>query len=167
MLGQVREGRLLLDEHFSVDGTLPEALASMKSFRPKDGGGRSGGGGRNGEVDFHGEKRRNAIHQSTTDPQARLYREAKGQEARLCYPGHASIDGRHGLLVDTRTAEVGARAEREAGLAMMAAGPGTDRLTLGADKGYDTADLLEGQRCGFPLLVVFGNGTEFTSNVML
>ena len=147
MLGQAREGRLLSDEHFSVDGTLLEAWASMKSFRPKDGGGRSGGGGRNAEADFHGEKRSNATHQSSTDPQARLYRKGQGQEAKLCYLGHALMDNRHGLIVDTRTTEAGGRAEREAGLAMMAARPGTDRLTLGADKGYDTKDFVEGLRC--------------------
>lgn len=147
VLGQAREGRLLSDEHFSVDGTLLEAWASMKSFRPKDGGGRPGGGGRNAEADFHGEKRSNATHQSSADPQARLYRKGQGQEAKLCYLGHALMDNRHGLIVDTRTTEAGGRAEREAGLAMMAARPGTDRLTLGADKGYDTKDFVEGLRC--------------------
>jgi len=147
VLGQAREGRLLSDEHFSVDGTLLEAWASMKSFRPKDGGGRRGGGGRNAEADFHGEKRSNATHQSSTDPQARLYRKGQGQEAKLCYLGHALMDNRHGLIVDTRTTEAGGRAEREAGLAMMTARPGTDRLTLGADKGYDTKNFVEGLRC--------------------
>ena len=146
VLGQAREGRLLSDEHFSVDGTLLEAWASMKSFRPKDGDGRPGGGGRNTEADFHGEKRSNATHESSTDPQARLYRKGKGQEAKLCYLGHALMDNRHGLIVDTRTTEAGGRAEREAGLAMMAARPGADQLTLGADKGYDTADFVEGLR---------------------
>ena len=147
VLGQAREGRLLSDEHFSVDGTLLEAWASMKSFRPKDGGGRRGGGGRNAEADFHGEKRSNATHQSSTDPQARLYRKGQGQEAKLCYLGPALMDNRHGLIVDTGTTEAGGRAEREAGLAMMTARPGTDRLTLGADKGYDTKDFVEGLRC--------------------
>ena len=121
VLGQAREGRLLSDEHFSVDGTLLEAWASMKSFRPKDGGGRPGGGGRNAEADFHGEKRSNATHQSSTDPQARLYRKGQGQEAKLCYLGHALMDNCHGLIVDTRTTEAGGRAEREAGLATSSA----------------------------------------------
>ena len=82
VLGQAREGRLLSDEHFSVDGTLLEAWASMKSFRPKDGDGRAGGGGRNAEADFHGEKRSNATHQSSTDPQARLYRKGQASVSR-------------------------------------------------------------------------------------
>ena len=105
LLRQAHEGRLLSDEHFSVDGTLLEAWASLKSFRPKDGGGRPGGSGRNTEADFHGEKRSNATHQSSTDPQARLYRKGGGQEAKLCYLGHALMDNRHGLIADTRTTE--------------------------------------------------------------
>ena len=88
-----------------------------------------------------------AMRPTSTDPQARLYRKGQGQEAKLCYLGHALMDNRHGLIVDTRTTEAGGRPEREAGLAMMAARPGTDRLTLGADKGYDTQDFVEGLRC--------------------
>lgn len=100
ILVQAREVRLLSDEHFSVDGTLLEAWASMKSFRPKGGGGPRGGGGRNVEADFRGEKRSNATHESTAGLQ---YRKGKGQEAKSCYLGHALMDNRHGLIVDTRT----------------------------------------------------------------
>ena len=91
-----------------VGGTLLEAWASMKSFRPKGGAGRRGGGGRNAEEDFRGEKRRNATHESTTDPQALQYRKSKGQEAKLCYLGHALMDNRHGLIVERRTTRPGA-----------------------------------------------------------
>lgn len=142
ILVQAREARLLSDEHFSVDGTLLEAWASMKSFRPKGGKGPRGGG-RNAEADFRGEKRRNATHESSTDPQALQYRKSKGQEAKLCYLGHALMDNRHGLIVDTRTTQAGGRAERESALAMLEARPGKGRLTVGADKGYDTKDFVE------------------------
>ena len=91
---------LLSDEHFSVDGTLVKAWASMKSFRPKDGSGEPPGPGRNGERDFRREKRSNETHASTTDPDARLYRKADGQESRLCYLGHALMENRNGLVVD-------------------------------------------------------------------
>ena len=146
VLVQARDARLLSDEHFSVDGTLLEAWASMKSFRPKGGEGPRGGGGRNAEEDFRGEKRSNATHESTTDPQALQYRKSKGQEAKLCYLGHALMDNRHGLIVDTRTTQAGGRAERESALAMIEARPGKGRLTVGADKGYDTRDFVEGLR---------------------
>ena len=145
ILVQAREARLLSDEHFSVDGTLLEAWASMKSFRPKGGNG-PGGGGRNVEADFRGEKRSNATHESSTDPQALQYRKSKGQEAKLCYLGHALMDNRHGLIVDTRTTQAGGRAERESALAMLEARPGKGPLTVGADKGYDTKDFVEGLR---------------------
>ena len=85
---------LLSDEHFSVDGTLIEAWASQKSFRPKDGSGDEDGG-----ANFHGQKRKNDTHASTTDPDCRLYRKAAGREARLCYMGHATMENRHGLAV--------------------------------------------------------------------
>src|SRR4051794_32929694 len=94
---------LLSDDHFSVDGTLIEAWASMKSFRPKDGSGEPLAPGRNGERDFHGEKRSNQTHTSTTDPDARLYRKAQGQAAKLCHMGHVAMENRHGLVVQTDT----------------------------------------------------------------
>lgn len=146
ILVQARDARLLSDEHFSVDGTLLEAWASMKSFRPKGGGGPRGDGGRNAEADFRGEKRSNTTHESSTDPQALQYRKGKGQEAKLCYLGHALMDNRHGLIVDTRTTQASGRAERESALAMLEARPGKGRLTVGADKGYDTKDFVEGAR---------------------
>ena len=101
VLAQPRVKQLLSTDHFSVDGTLIEAWASMKSFRPK---GRSDeppseGGGRNREADFHGEKRSNETHESTTDPEARLYRKGPGKEAKLCFIGHALMENRHALFV--------------------------------------------------------------------
>ena len=96
------EGKLLSSDHFSVDGTLIEAWASMKSIKPKDGSGEppAQGGGRNAEADFHGQKRSNDSHASTTDPDARLYRKGKGKETKLCFIGHGLMENRHGLLVD-------------------------------------------------------------------
>jgi hypothetical protein len=168
---------LLSDEHFSVDGTLVEAWASMKSFQPKtaatadeppaddtgsgpasvadraaspaqdtpsptpsDGATKD----RNAEVDFHGEKRSNQTHVSVTDPDARLYRKGKGKEAKLCYMGHALMENRHGLVVDADLTRADGYAERKAALELIehhAAGT-ENRLTLGADKGYDSADFV-------------------------
>jgi transposase len=138
--------RLLSAEHFSVDGTLIEAWASMKSFRPKDpGDGNSPeGGGRNAPVDFKGEKRSNETHRSTTDPDAMLYRKGPGMEAKLCFIGHGLMENRSGLLVDARLTRVSGHAERLAALDMIQAF--ADRpvaITLGADKGYDAADFVE------------------------
>lgn len=134
--------RLLSSEHFSVDGTLIEAWASMKSFRPKDGSGEPLGPGRNGERDFHGEARSNETHASTTDPDARLYRKAKGQAAKLCHMGHVLIENRSCLVVDARTTLATGTAEREAAVAMIAAIPGRHRITVGGDKAYDTKDFV-------------------------
>ena len=148
-LPQVR--KLLSSEHFSVDGTLIEAWASMKSYVPKDDGkppsGQSGGGsgGRNAERDFHGEKRRNDTHSSTTDPDARLFRKGAGKEAKLCHMGHLMTENRNGLIVDARLTEANGTAERTTALNMIEdnAGPGS---TVGADKNYDTADFVAGCR---------------------
>jgi transposase len=177
---------LLSDEHFSVDGTLIQAWASMKSFQPKAcpresvgeaaadteapavdnaGPGEDGGApasanaapdqgeaapaaeapsaGRNAEADFHGQKRSNETHASRTDPQARLYRKGPGKEAKLCFMGHALMENRSGLIVDACLTEASGHAERVAALAMIeprADRPG--RITLGADKGYDTEDFV-------------------------
>src|ERR1700674_1502224 len=130
---------LLSAEHFSVDGTLLKAWASMKSFRPKDGSGEPPQPGRNGERDFHGETRSNETHASVTDPDARLYRKAPGQPAKLAYLGHVLMENRHALVVDTRLTLATGTAEREAGLEMVVARPGKHRITLGADKAYDVA----------------------------
>src|SRR6266850_8034931 len=139
VLNQGSVKALLSDDHFSVDGTLIEAWASMKSFRPKDGSGEPPASGRNGERDFHGEKRSNETHASTTDPDARLYRKGPGQPAKLSYLGHVLMENRHALVVDTRVTLATGTAEREAGLEMVAARPGNHRITLGADKAYDVA----------------------------
>jgi len=148
-LPQVRG--LLSSEHFSVDGTLIEAWASMKSFVPKDGGDpRSGEGpgssrGRNAERDFHGEKRKNDTHFSTTDPDARLARKGAGKEAKLCHMGHLMTENRHGLIVDARLTEANGTAERTTALDMVEdkAKPGS---TVGGDKNYDTAAFVAGCR---------------------
>lgn len=136
--------RFLSDEHFSVDGTLVEAWASLKSFRARDGSGEPPSPGRNGERDFHGEKRANDTHESKTDPDAKLYRKGKGQPAKLCFMGHALIENRHGLVVQADASEANGTAERQAALAMIDRhDPGSERrITLGADKGYDTSDFV-------------------------
>ena len=139
LLADPRVAPLLSDDHFSVDGTLIEAWASMKSFRPGDGGGEPPEGGRNGERDFHGEKRSNETHASTTDPDARLYKKAQGQAARLCRMGHAVMENRHGLVVDAAVTLATGTAEREAAAAMAGEMTGGHRITLGAGKAYDTA----------------------------
>ncbi|KXF76506.1 transposase [Paramesorhizobium deserti] len=141
ILAQPKVKRLLSTDHFSVDGTLIEAWASMKSVKPKDGSGAppAGGDGRNADADFHGEKRSNETHASTTDPDARLYRKGKGKETKLCFMGHGLMENRHGLLVDACLTEAGGHAERVAALHMIE--PRADRphaITLGADKAYDT-----------------------------
>ena len=184
--------KLLSDEHFSVDGTLIEAWASMKSFQPKpdaaspeksDGdppappaaepeppqieptaakenetrtedqpmkerndqetGSAAARQGRNEEVDFHGQKRSNETHASTTDPEARLYRKGKGKEAKLCFMGHALMENRSGLIVETETTQADGFGERKAALAMINRRcPGEKQITVGADKGYDTSDFV-------------------------
>ena len=129
--------KLLSSEHFSVDGTLIEAWASMKSFRPKDGSGEPPSPGRNGERNFHNEKRSNDTHASTTDPDARLYRKADGRESRLCFMGHVLMENRNGLAVGAALTCATGTAEREATLALLDRRRGDRRITLGADKAYD------------------------------
>ena len=133
--------RLLLADHFTVDGTLLNAWASHKSYRPRDEQGPPKGGGRNRPRDFQGERRRRETHESTTDPEARLYRKGKQQATRLCYLGHVLTENRHGLVVDVELTEAGGYAERDAALAMLERsirGP----ATLGADRAYDTRDFV-------------------------
>ena len=137
---------LLSDDHFSVDGTLVEAWASMKSFRPKDGSGEPPADGRNGERDFHGEKRSNETHASTTDPDARLYKKATGQASKLCHMGHVVMENRNGLVVDASVTLATGTAEREAAEAMIGEMPAGHRITVGADKAYDTAGFVGGMR---------------------
>jgi hypothetical protein len=147
-VAEARRRRWLSDQHFTVDGTLLEAYASQKSFRPKDEPPEPPqGGGTNPEVNFRGEKRSNQTHASTTDPDARLARKGLGREARLSYQANALMDNRHGLIVDTQVLHATGTAEREAALAMVDRLPRRGRRrTLGADKGYDTRDFVAGLR---------------------
>ena len=147
-----RQAGMLSDEHFTVDGTLIEAWASMKSFRPKDEAERPSDDDdpSNPTVDFRGEKRSNATHESTTDPDARLLRKGSGKEAKLCFGFHALMENRNGMLVEVEASLAGVRVEREAAVAML------DRVidrrdedggklpaTLGADKGYHAGGFVE------------------------
>jgi transposase len=127
---------LLSDEHFSVDGTLIEAWASAKSFKPKDGSGDDDGS------NFHGQKRKNQTHASTTDPQSRLYRKAAGREAKLSYMGHAMMENRNGLAVTGLVSLANGMAERRASETMLKAKSkqARGRITVGEDKAYDTQD---------------------------
>jgi transposase len=127
------------DEHFTVDGTLIEAWASHKSFRPKDGTGKPPGPGGD---DFRGEKRKNQTHESTTDPDARLWTKSRGSQAKLSYMGHVLMENRNGLLVQTFLTEANGRAERDAALLMAEALPAGKRVTLGGDKNYDTREFV-------------------------
>lgn len=148
IVGQARKQRLLSGEHFSVDGTLLEAWASVKSFRPQDEDQSppSEGGGRNPEVDFRGERRRNETHRSTTDPEARLAKQGQGKEAQLCFGAHVLMDNREGLVVDVRLTPATGTGERDAALEMLGAVPGARRITVGADRGYDTKGFVRGCR---------------------
>ena len=144
---QARQKKLLSDEHFTVDGTLLDAWASMKSFKPKDSDDKPDSSqdnqGRNPTVDFRGQKRTNDTHASATDPDARLYKKAKGQPAKLCYMGHALMENRNGLVVDTMVTITSGTAEREAAVMMLDQIPGRGRITVGADKGYDCKEFIE------------------------
>src|SRR5437868_9199861 len=143
VLAQDKVKRLLSSEHFSVDGTLIEAWASPKSFKPKDGSGEPPGPGRNGERDFHGERRTNDTHASSTDPDARLYRKGRGKEAKLSFMGHALMENRNGVIVGAVATRASGHAERLAALALIephAEWP--QSITLGGDKNYDTKDFV-------------------------
>jgi len=137
---------LLSSEHFSVDGTLIEAWASMKSFRRKDGSDAPPGPGRNGERDFRGEKRSNETHASTTDRDARLFRKSAGQPSQLCHMGHLLMENRNGLLVDACVTLATGTAEREAAAAMLGERAAGGRITVGADKLFDTNDFVAEMR---------------------
>jgi len=143
VLTEARQRKLLSADHFTVDGTLLEAWASLKSFRPKEGGEAPGTGGKNPAVDFRGEHRTNDTHQSTTDPEARLARKGGGKEARLCFAGHVLMENRTGLVVDVTVTQATGTSEREAAIAMLEHVPGTRRITVGADKNYDTGNFVE------------------------
>jgi IS5 family transposase len=140
---RAREAGLVSDEHFSVDGTLLEAWASLKSFQPKeqkastppdDPG--------NPSVDFHGQKRSNDTHESKTDPDAKLARKGPGKEAKLSYSGNLQVENRHGLIVNAEVMEANGRAERDAALVMLEQVPGDGPITVAGDKGFDTADFV-------------------------
>ena len=136
VLTEARGHRLLSDEHFTVDGTLLEAWASHKSFQPKDGDREPPDDPGNPTVDFRGERRKNDTHQSTTDPDARLYKKGVGRPAQLAYLGHVLMENRSGLVVDTRVTPADGYGERDAALVMVADVP-RRQITLGGDKGYD------------------------------
>ena len=146
---QARALKLTSDEHFTVDGTLIEAWASLKSLRPK-------GGKRNDHtpaddpgnpsVDFHGERRQNATHESTTDPEARLAKKGAGKEAKLCFAESVLMENRTGIMVDLRVGRARGRAECEQGLEMLERVRGLHRITVAADKGYDRAEFVAGCR---------------------
>jgi len=149
VVGRAHARGLLSDEHFTVDGTLIEAAASLKSFKPKDGEPpATDGDPGNPSVDFHGEKRSNKTHQSTTDPEARLYKKGKGKEAKLCFMGHALMENRHGLLVDFQVTQATGTAERD--MVPKLLDEAKERhfhpKTLGGDKGYDTRDCVDDMR---------------------
>jgi len=149
VLGEVvreaRKKRLVSDDHFSVDGTLLQAWASLKSVRPRDEQDPpAGGSGKNPEVDFHGHRRSNATHVSSTDPEARLARKGDGQETKLCFAGHLLMENRSGLILDMLITEATGTAERDAALVMLDRRRAPrKRATVGADKGYDTRAFVE------------------------
>jgi transposase len=150
VVAEARELKLTSAEHFTVDGTLIEAWASLKSLRPKGekpSNRTTPGDPGNPSVDFHGARRQNATHQSTTDPEARLAKKSAGKEARLCYSAHALMENRNTILIDFQVESADGHAERRAGLAMVAARlPGSRRITVGGDKGYDTHGFVESCR---------------------
>jgi transposase len=147
VLAAIKQDGLLSDEHFTVDGTLLEAWASHKSFKPRGITGKPPDDPKNPTVSFHGEKRRNATHQSTTDPDARLFKKAVGREAKLGYLGHLLTENRHGLIVDTAVTAATGTGERDAAIVMLGELPLTShRVTVGADKLYDTRDWIDAVR---------------------
>src|SRR5208337_1363011 len=144
VLEQARSRDLLSAEHFTVDGTLIEAWASHKSFKPKEGADQQPPDDPgNPTVDFHGEQRSNATHQSTTDSEARLARKGPGKEAKLSYAGHVLMENRNGIAVNGCVTQADGRAEPQAALAMVEEIPGEHRVTLGADKGYDRKEFVQ------------------------
>jgi transposase len=163
LLALPRIKTLLSRDHFTVDGTLLKAWASMKSFRPRDGGGSPPDAGRNGERDFKGETRSNESHASTTDPDARLYRKGNGRESVLCYMGHALMENRHGLAVRGELTHATGSAEREAALDLVDRHrPGRRPITLGGDKAYDVAGFVEAlrERAVTPHIAIDGHQTK-------
>jgi transposase len=142
VVNQAREKNLTSDEHFTVDGTLIEAWASLKSFQRKDQKNPPPDDPGNPTIDFHGERRSNQTHESTTDADALLARKGSGKEAKLSYTGNLLVENRNGLIVTTELFQANGTAERDAGLVMLEQIPGGRRVTVGADKGYDTRDFV-------------------------
>jgi len=143
---QARVTGLLSDEHFSVDGTMIQAWAAHKSFRPKDDSDGPSGGGRNAARDFRGEQRTNDTHASTTDPEAKLYKKSPGTPSKLSYLGHAVSENRHGLIIGARVTEANGTAERSAAVEMLAEVSVPRRCTVGADKAYDVREFVKDVR---------------------
>src|SRR5213595_2287410 len=160
VVAQARERGLLSDEHFTVDGTLVEAWASLKSFKRKDAPAPPPDDPGNPTVNFHGERRSNATHASTTDPHALLYRKGDRREATLCYQGHVLMENRHGLAVDGCLTAANGYGERAAALEMVGPVAASRRITLAADKAYDTRDFVGALR----LLQVTPHVAQNTSN---
>jgi transposase len=147
VLAQARELGLTSDEHFTVDGTLVEAWAGLKSFKRREGADQEPPDDPgNPTVNFRGEKRRNDTHQSTTDPDSRLYTKGSGQEAKLYFTGHVVMENRNGLAVGVQLTQATGTAEREAALAILEDIPRRTRITVGGDKGYDVRSFVEGLR---------------------
>src|SRR5436309_2636904 len=146
VVAQARERGLLSDEHFTVDGTLVEAWASLKSFKRKDAPAPPPDDPGNPTVNFHGERRSNATHASTTDPDARLFRKGDAHEAKLYYTGHVLMENRHGLAVDGCVTPASGHAERAAALELVGTQDREGGVTLGADKSYDTRDFVQAVR---------------------
>jgi transposase len=141
VVAEARRRKLISADHFTVDSTLLEAWASLKSYRPRDQQGPPSGGGRNAAVDFRGQRRRRDTHVSRTDPEAQLYTKGSGQTAKLCYMEHLLVENRNGLIVGVMLTEANGTAEREAALQLLDRYvPG--RATLGADRAYDTRDFV-------------------------
>jgi transposase len=161
VVAEARARHLLSSEHFSVDGTLLEAWASLKSFQRKDApAGPPPDDPGNPTIDFHGERRSNETHALTTDPEARLFRKGKGHESKLCHQGHVLMENRHGLAVDGMVTPPAGTAERESAVEMLSRVPQHGRLTLGADKGYDTREFVDVLR----EMAVTPHVTQNTSN---
>ena len=140
---QARAAGFISDEHFTVDGTLLDAWASLKSFQPKDKQDAPPDDPSNPTVDFHGQKRSNQTHESKTDPDALLARKGKGKAAKLSYNGNLLVDNRNGLIVNAELLQANGRAERDAALLMLEQVPGDDRITVGGDKGFDAAEFVD------------------------
>ena len=140
---RARSAGLISDEHFTVDGTLLDAWASLKSFQAKDKQDAPPDDPGNPTVDFHGQERSNETHESKTDPDALLARKGKGKEAKLSYNGNLLVENRNGLIVNAELLQANGRAERDAALLMLEQVPGDSRITVGGDKGFDTAEFVD------------------------